>query len=117
MCRGPHVTNTRHIRHFKLTHLAGAYWRGEASGPVLTRIYGTAFFSRAELDAHLKYIEEAARRDHRRIGRAMGLFHLQDEAPGMVFWHGKGWTLYQVCEQYMRTRLRDAGYQECTRPS
>ncbi|MBF2753737.1 MAG: threonine--tRNA ligase [Gammaproteobacteria bacterium AqS3] len=116
MCRGPHVTNTRHIRHFKLTHLAGAYWRGEASGPVLTRIYGTAFFSKAELDAHLKYLEEAARRDHRRIGRAMGLFHLQDEAPGMVFWHGKGWTLYQICEQYMRARLKDAGYQEVHTP-
>ncbi|MGL6252577.1 MAG: TGS domain-containing protein, partial [Billgrantia desiderata] len=99
MCRGPHVPNTRHLKAFKLTKLAGAYWRGDATKPMLTRIYGTAWGDKKDLKAHLQRLEEAEKRDHRKLAKRMDLFHLQEEAPGMVFWHPNGWTLYQALEQ------------------
>ncbi|MDI5933083.1 threonine--tRNA ligase [Halomonas kalidii] len=116
MCRGPHVPNTRHLKAFKLTKLAGAYWRGDASKPMLTRIYGTAWGDRKQLKAYLKRLEEAEKRDHRKLARKMDLFHLQEEAPGMVFWHPNGWTLYQALEQYMRRVQVENGYQEIRTP-
>ncbi|MDI5985049.1 threonine--tRNA ligase [Halomonas sp. M4R5S39] len=116
MCRGPHVPNTRHLKAFKLTKLAGAYWRGDASKPMLTRIYGTAWGDRKQLKAYLKRLEEAEKRDHRKLARKMDLFHLQEEAPGMVFWHPNGWTLYQALEQYMRRVQVEHGYQEIRTP-
>ena len=97
LCRGPHMTSTGKIGNaFKLMKVAGAYWRGDSKNPMLTRIYGTAFAKQEELDAYLKQIEEAEKRDHRRLGREMDLFHFQEEAPGSVFWHPKGWTLFQA---------------------
>ena len=100
LCRGPHMTSTGKIGNaFKLMKVAGAYWRGDAKNPMLTRIYGTAFAKQEELDAYLKQLEEAEKRDHRRLGREMDLFHFQEEAPGSVFWHPKGWTLFQALEQ------------------
>lgn len=117
LCRGPHMTSTGKIgQAFKLTKVAGAYWRGDASKPMLTRIYGTAFATQAELDAHLKMLEEAEKRDHRRLGREMDLFHFQEEAPGSVFWHPKGWTLFQTLIGYMRERQADASYVEVNTP-
>jgi len=117
LCRGPHMRSTGDVGDaFKLTKVAGAYWRGKSENPVLSRIYGTAWRDRKELDAHLLQIEEAERRDHRRIGREMHLFHLQEEATGSVFWHPKGWKLYRVVEDYMRRRLDQAGYQEVRTP-
>jgi threonyl-tRNA synthetase len=116
LCRGPHVPSTGRLRVFKLTKLAGAYWRGDSRNEMLQRIYGTAWAKKEDLDAYLHRIEEAERRDHRRLGRALDLFHLQDEAPGMVFWHPKGWTLWQQIEQYMRRVYRDNGYQEVRGP-
>ncbi|MCH4565025.1 MULTISPECIES: threonine--tRNA ligase [Halomonas] len=116
MCRGPHVPNTRHLKAFKLTKLAGAYWRGDASKPMLTRIYGTAWGDKKQLKAYLKRLEEAEKRDHRKLARKMDLFHLQEEAPGMVFWHPNGWTLYQALEQYMRRVQVENGYQEIKTP-
>ncbi|PMR70785.1 threonine--tRNA ligase [Halomonas heilongjiangensis] len=116
MCRGPHVPNTRHLKAFKLTKLAGAYWRGDASKPMLTRIYGTAWGDRKQLKAYLQRLEEAEKRDHRKLARKMDLFHLQEEAPGMVFWHPNGWTLYQALEQYMRRVQVENGYQEIRTP-
>ncbi|GAA0556119.1 threonine--tRNA ligase [Halomonas salifodinae] len=116
MCRGPHVPNTRHLKAFKLTKLAGAYWRGDASKPMLTRIYGTAWGDKKALKAYLKRIEEAEKRDHRKLARKLDLFHMQEEAPGMVFWHPRGWTMWQVVEQYMRQVYKDGGYQEIRCP-
>ena len=116
MCRGPHVPNTRHLKAFKLTKLAGAYWRGDASKPMLTRIYGTAWGDKKQLKAYLQRLEEAEKRDHRKLAKRMDLFHLQEEAPGMVFWHPNGWTLYQALEQYMRRIQREHGYQEIRTP-
>ena len=117
LCLGPHLPSTRHVgKAFKLTKLAGAYWRGDHRNAQLQRIYGTAWASEADLEAYLKRIEEAERRDHRRIGRAMDLFHLQEEAKGMIFWHPKGWTLYRTVEAYMRRRLDKDGYVEVKAP-
>ncbi|MFQ3787516.1 threonine--tRNA ligase [Halomonas sp. A29] len=116
MCRGPHVPNTRHLKAFKLTKLAGAYWRGDASKPMLTRIYGTAWGDKKQLKAYLQRLEEAEKRDHRKLAKRMDLFHLQEEAPGMVFWHPNGWTLYQALEQYMRRIQIEHGYQEIRTP-
>ncbi|KAA0014660.1 threonine--tRNA ligase [Billgrantia pellis] len=116
MCRGPHVPNTRHLKAFKLTKLAGAYWRGDASKPMLTRIYGTAWGDKKQLKAYLQRLEEAEKRDHRKLARKLDYFHMQEEAPGMVFWHPKGWTLWQVVEQYMRNVYREGGYQEIRCP-
>lgn len=117
LCRGPHMTSTGQIGSaFKLTKVAGAYWRGDASNPMLTRIYGTAFAAQADLDAHLTMLEEAEKRDHRRLGREMDLFHFQEEAPGSVFWHPNGWTLFQTLIGYMRQRQSAAGYVEVNTP-
>ncbi|MBD5770443.1 threonine--tRNA ligase [Marinomonas colpomeniae] len=116
MCRGPHVPNTRVLRHFKLTKLAGAYWRGDSNNEQLQRIYGTAWNDKKELKGYLTRIEEAEKRDHRKLGKKLDLFHLQEEAPGMVFWHPKGWRLYQVVEQYMRQKQLDNNYQEVKTP-
>ena len=116
MCRGPHVPNTRFLKNFKLTKLSGAYWRGDAKNEQLQRIYGTAWASKEDLNAYIQRIEEAEKRDHRKLAKQMDLFHLQDEAPGMVFWHPKGWSLWQVIEQHMRRELSAAGYQEIKTP-
>ncbi len=116
MCRGPHVPNTKFLKSFKLTKMSGAYWRGDAKNEQLQRIYGTAWADKKELAAYIKRIEEAEKRDHRKIGKALDLFHMQEEAPGMVFWHPNGWTIYQVLEQYMRKIQKDNGYQEIRTP-
>ena len=118
LCRGPHLQHTGQVPAdaFKLTHVAGAYWLGDASRPMLQRIYGVAFKNRDDLKAHLTMLEEAAKRDHRKLGREMDLFHLQEEAPGMVFWHPNGWTVYRTLEDYMRKRLRAADYKEIKTP-
>jgi len=116
MCRGPHVPNTRHLRAFHLTGVAGAYWRGDHNNEMLQRIYGTAWADRKQLKAHLAQLEEAGKRDHRRLGAQMDLFHFQAEAPGMVFWHENGWTLYRLVEDYMRAALAGAGYHEVHTP-
>lgn len=116
LCRGPHVPHTGHLGHFKLMKLAGAYWRGDSNNAMLQRIYGTAWKNKKELKAHIHRLEEAEKRDHRKIGKQLDLFHLQDEAPGMVFWHPDGWTIYQAIEQYMRERQREQGYKEVRTP-
>jgi len=117
LCRGPHLPSTRHVgKAFKLTKLAGAYWRGDQRNAQLQRIYGTAWASDADLAAHLKRIEEAEKRDHRKLGAAMGLFHIQEEGRGMVFWHPKGWTLYRTLTDYVRRRVERAGYVEVKTP-
>jgi len=117
LCRGPHLPSTKHIgKAFKLTKLAGAYWRGDQANAQLQRIYGTAWASQEDLDAYLKRLEEAEKRDHRKVGRTMGLFHMQEEGRGMVFWHPKGWTLWRTLEAYMRRRLDTAGYEEIKTP-
>src|SRR5471030_821353 len=117
LCRGPHMTSTGKIGNaFKLMKVAGAYWRGDSNREMLSRIYGTAFAKQEELDAHLKQIEEAEKRDHRRVGREMDLFHFQEEAPGSVFWHPKGWTLFQALEQYIRRRQQASGFIEVNSP-
>jgi threonyl-tRNA synthetase len=117
LCRGPHMTSVGKVGNaFKLMKVAGAYWRGDSKNPMLTRIYGTAFAKQEELDAYLKQIEEAEKRDHRRLGREMDLFHFQEEAPGSVFWHAKGWTLFQALENYIRRRQSGAGYVEVNSP-
>ena len=117
-CRGPHLQHTGQVPAdaFKLTSIAGAYWLGDATRPMLQRIYGVAFKNRDDLKAHMTMLEEAAKRDHRKLGREMELFHLQEEAPGMVFWHPNGWTIYRALEDYMRARLRVAGYKEIKTP-
>ena len=116
MCRGPHVPNTRHLRAFKLTKLAGAYWRGDSNNKMLQRIYGTAWADKKQLKAYLTQLEEAEKRDHRKLGKQMDLFHFQDEAPGMVFWHGRGFTLYKIVESYIRDKICEYGYQEVLTP-
>ncbi|MDH1211847.1 threonine--tRNA ligase [Pseudomonas chengduensis] len=116
MCRGPHVPNTRFLKAFKLTRISGAYWRGDSKNEQLQRIYGTAWADKKQLAAYIQRIEEAEKRDHRRIGKQLDLFHLQEEAPGMVFWHPNGWTVYQVLEQYMRQVQRENGYVEVRTP-
>ncbi|MAA75319.1 MAG: threonine--tRNA ligase [Salinisphaeraceae bacterium] len=117
MCRGPHVPNSRHLRAFKLTSLAGAYWRGDSNNEMLTRIYGTAWSNKKELKAYLAQIEEAKKRDHRGIGRRLDLFHTQEEAPGMVFWHDRGWRIYLEITSYIRAKLRERDYEEVHTPS
>jgi threonyl-tRNA synthetase len=117
LCRGPHMTSTGRVGDaFKLTKVAGAYWRGDSRNPMLTRIYGTAWPSKPDLEGYLHALEEAERRDHRRLGREMNLFHFQEEAPGSVFWHGHGWTLFQTLINYMRRRQDEAGYIEVNSP-
>ncbi len=116
MCRGPHVPNTRFLKHFKLTGVSGAYWRGDASNEQLQRIYGTAWADKKQLKAHLTMLEEAEKRDHRKIGKELNLFHFQEEAPGSVFWHAKGWTLFQQLIAYMRRRQSQSGYLEVNSP-
>jgi len=116
MCRGPHVPNMGHVKAFKLTKLSGSYWRGDASGEPLQRIYGVAFADQKTLDAYLQQQAEAEKRDHRKIGKQLDFFHLQEEAPGMVFWHAKGWVIYREIENYMRGKLRKYGYEEVQGP-
>ncbi|EMG54486.1 threonyl-tRNA ligase [Ochrobactrum sp. CDB2] len=117
LCRGPHMASTGQIGNsFKLMKVAGAYWRGDANNPMLTRIYGTAFANDADLNAYLHMLEEAEKRDHRRLGREMDLFHFQEEGPGVVFWHAKGWRMFQTLVAYMRRRLDSHGYQEVNAP-
>ncbi|BCP54186.1 threonine--tRNA ligase [Kaistia sp. 32K] len=117
LCRGPHMASTGQIGSaFKLTKVAGAYWRGDSNNPMLTRIYGTAWHDQVQLDAYLHMLEEAEKRDHRKLGREMDLFHFQEEGPGVVFWHAKGWSMFQELIAYMRRRLRPLGYQEVNAP-
>ncbi len=116
LCRGPHVPSTGRIKAFKLMKLAGAYWRGDSNNEMLQRIYGTAWKDKKALKAYLHRLEEAEKRDHRRLGKHLDLFHLQEEAPGMIFWHDKGWTIYQLVENYIRARIREQGYQEVKTP-
>lgn len=116
MCRGPHVPNTRHLRHFKLMSVAGAYWRGDSNNEMLQRIYGTAWGDKKALKAHLRFLEEAEKRDHRKVGRQLDLFHFHEAAPGSVFWHPKGWTLFQELIGYMRERQTQANYVEINTP-
>ena len=116
LCRGPHVPSTGKLKVFKLMKVAGAYWRGDSKNEMLQRIYGTAWAKKEDQEAYLHMLEEAEKRDHRRLGKQLDLFHLQEEAPGMVFWHPNGWTLWQQIEQYMRRVLTEAGYQEVKTP-
>jgi threonyl-tRNA synthetase len=116
LCRGPHVPSTGKLKHFKLMKVAGAYWRGDHKNEMLQRIYGTAWASKEDLQQHLTMLAEAEKRDHRKLGRELDLFHIDDHAPGLVFWHPKGWTLWQVVEQYMRQVYRDNGYREVKGP-
>lgn len=116
MCRGPHVSNTRFLPHFKLTKISGAYWRGNANNEQLQRIYGTAWATKKQLDAYLLRLEEAEKRDHRKLGKELDLFHFQDDAPGAVFWHARGWTIFQQLINYMRLRQEEAGYIEVNTP-
>jgi threonyl-tRNA synthetase len=116
LCRGPHVPTTGKLKVFKLTRVAGAYWRGDAKNEMLQRIYGTAWLTEADLKNYLYQLEEAEKRDHRKLAKQLDLFHIQEEAPGMVFWHPNGWTIYQVIKQYIRARLQTGGYQEIQSP-
>ena len=116
MCRGPHVPNMRFCHHFKLQKIAGAYWRGDSKNKMLQRIYGTAWADKKQLDAYLQRLEEAAKRDHRKIGKALDLYHMQEEAPGMVFWHNDGWTIFRELETFVRTKLKEYDYQEVKGP-
>ena len=116
LCRGPHVPNTGRLKHFKLMKVAGAYWRGDQANEQLQRIYGTAWATKEDLQGYLRMLEEAEKRDHRRLGRELDLFHLDEHAPGLVFWHPKGWTVWQQVEQYMRAVYRDNGYLEVKGP-
>lgn len=116
LCRGPHVPSSGKLKVFKLMKLAGAYWRGDSKNEMLQRIYGTAWAKKEEQDAYLNMLEEAEKRDHRKLGRALDLFHFQEEAPGLIFWHPKGWTVWQQVEQYMRRVYQDNGYQEVKAP-
>jgi threonyl-tRNA synthetase len=116
LCRGPHVPSTGRLKAFKLTKLAGAYWRGDPRNEMLQRVYGTAWADKESLDNYLKRLEEAEKRDHRKLGKQLDLFHMQPEAPGMVFWHAKGWIIYQAVENYIRGKLRQHGYQEVRTP-
>jgi threonyl-tRNA synthetase len=116
MCRGPHVPNTRFLPHFKLMKISGAYWRGDSNNEQLQRIYGTAWSNKKELKSHLNMLEEAEKRDHRRLGKELDLFHFSEEAPGSVFWHSKGWTLFQQLINYMRRQQQEEGYEEVNTP-
>jgi threonyl-tRNA synthetase len=116
LCRGPHVPGTGHLKAFKLTKLAGAYWRGDSNNEMLQRIYGTSWASKKELKQYLHRIEEAEKRDHRKLGKLLDLFHIQEEAPGMIFWHDRGWQLNLTIQDYMRGQLREHGYQEIHTP-
>ena len=116
MCRGPHVTSVRHLKAFKLTKIAGAYWRGSSDNKMLQRIYGTAWSSEKELKKHLVLLEEAEKRDHRKLGKELDLFHFQDIAPGMVFWHANGWSIYKELEDYIRRKISKEGYKEIKTP-
>jgi len=116
LCRGPHVPSTGKLKHFKLMKVAGAYWRGDHKNEMLQRIYGTAWATKEDLQQHLTMLEEAEKRDHRKLGRELDLFHVDDHAPGLVFWHPKGWAIWQAVEQYMRQVYRDNGYQEVKAP-
>ena len=116
LCRGPHVPSTARLKVFKLMKVAGAYWRGDSKNEMLQRIYGTAWAKKDEQDAYLHMLEEAEKRDHRRLAKQLDLFHMQDEAPGLVFWHPHGWTVWQIIEQYMRGLLNEAGYREVRTP-
>jgi threonyl-tRNA synthetase len=116
LCRGPHVPSTGKLKHFKLMKVAGAYWRGDSKNEMLQRVYGTAWASKEDLQLYLMRLEEAEKRDHRKLGRELDLFHIDDHAPGLVFWHPKGWTVWQTVEQYMRQVYRDSGYQEVKGP-
>ncbi len=116
LCRGPHVPSTGRLKHFKLMKVAGAYWRGNQANEQLQRIYGTAWATKEELQGYLRMLEEAEKRDHRRLGRELDLFHMEEAAPGLVFWHPRGWTIWQQVEQYMRAVYRDNGYQEVKGP-
>jgi len=117
LCRGPHVPNTGKLKAFKLMKLAGAYWRGDSNNEMLQRVYGTAWRNKEELDAYLFQLEEAEKRDHRKLGKQLDYFHMQDDAPGMVFWHPRGWSIWQEVEQYMRKMFRDYDYQEVRTPT
>jgi len=116
MCRGPHVTSVRHLKAFKLTKIAGAYWRGSSDNKMLQRVYGTAWASEKELNKHLILLEEAEKRDHRKLGKELDLFHFQDIAPGMVFWHANGWSIYKELEDYIRRKISKEGYKEIKTP-
>src|SRR5690606_25640327 len=116
LCRGPHVPSTGAIKAFKLMSVAGAYWRGDSRNAMLQRIYGTAWADKKALKEYLHLLEEAEKRDHRKIGKRLDLFHFQEEAPGMAFWHPKGWTVYQVIKRYMQELWRDNGYLEINTP-
>src|SRR5690606_9977225 len=116
LCRGPHVPSTGRLKAFKLLSVAGAYWRGDANRPMLQRIYGTAFAKKSDLDAYLERLEEAAKRDHRKLGRELDLFSFRDEAPGFVFWHPKGYTLYRTLEAFSREIQERYGYEEVSTP-
>ena len=116
MCRGPHVPNTKFLKHFKLTKVSGAYWRGNSDNKMLQRIYGTAWDTKEELNSYIEKIEEAEKNDHRKLGKQLDLFHFQEEAPGMVFWHSKGWTVYQLLKSFMRKVNSDSGYEEINTP-
>jgi threonyl-tRNA synthetase len=116
LCRGPHVPSTGKLQVFKLTKVAGAYWRGDSNNEMLQRIYGTAWANKKQLKQYIRRIEEAEKRDHRKIGKKLDLFHMQEEAPGMVFWHPKGWSIYNTIESYMRVKQREQGYQEIKTP-
>jgi threonyl-tRNA synthetase len=116
LCRGPHVPSTGKLKVFKLMKLAGAYWRGDSKNEMLQRVYGTAFAKKEDQEAYLHMLEEAEKRDHRKLGKSLDLFHFQDEAPGLIFWHSKGWTIWQQVEQYMRKVYQECGYQEVKGP-
>ena len=116
MCKGPHVTSMRHLKSFKLLNVSGAYWRGDSKGKMLQRIYGTAWNTDKELKQYIFYLEEASKRDHRKLGQKYDLFHFQEEAPGMVFWHPKGWTIFRILEDYIRDKLIISGYEEIKTP-
>jgi len=116
MCKGPHVTSMRHLKSFKLLNVSGAYWRGDSKGKMLQRIYGTAWNTDKELKKYISNLEEASKRDHRKLGQKYDLFHFQEEAPGMVFWHPKGWTIFRILEDYIREKLRISGYEEIKTP-
>src|SRR5205814_1981364 len=116
LCRGPHVPSTGLLKAFKLTKVSGAYWRGDSNNEMLQRVYGTAWKDKKSLDEYLKNIEEAEKRDHRKLAKTLDLFHLQEEAPGMVFWHPNGWIIYKAIKDYISQKINDNGYEEVVTP-
>ena len=116
MCRGPHVTNMRHLKAFKLMKVSGAYWKGDSKNEMLQRVYGTAWPQNKDLENYISQQEEAEKRDHRKLGRQLDLFHFQEEAPGMVFWHPKGWAIYSALKDFIKTKQDEYGYQEINTP-